>query len=117
MSSRALNEEQFGDYTLTHLRAHMDYPRHQIIASTSTGYPVGHMNWHPRTHEITGLWVDEGERRQGIATAIWQMGQRASPRPVHSADRTRAGDAWARAVGGRLPRRKVVYDPITKREV
>ena len=117
MSHEALNTEQFGDYTLDYARPSMDVPRHRIMAFTSTDYPVGEMSWHPKTHEITGISVLPSEQRKGIATAMWHMGQRMRPKPVHSADRTRAGEAWARSVGGRLPRRKAVYDPITKRPV
>lgn len=117
MSEDALNEEQFGDYILRYHPPNMDMPRHRIVAQYPSGYPVGHLTWHPQTHKITGLNVDPDEQRKGIATAMWKMGQSIRPRPQHSADRTRAGEAWAKSVGGRLPRRKVVYDPITKREV
>jgi hypothetical protein len=69
---------------------------------------VGHMSWsHKGVH-----FIEATTPRQGIATALWNEGHRlaaenpAVVRPQHSADRTDSGDAWARAVGGRLPRRK-----------
>jgi hypothetical protein len=117
MSHDAINQEQFGDYTLRYRKPDMDYPRHSITALNPTGFPVGSIHWHPETHAITNVNVRDEEQRKGIATAMWKMGQQIRPKPVHSADRTRAGEAWAKSVGGRLPRRKKVYDPFTKREV
>jgi hypothetical protein len=116
MSQRALNNEQFGDYTLEYAKPDMYIPRHRIVASKE-GQRAGEMTWHPKTHAVTGINVEEGERRQGLATAMWKMGQNVRPKPVHSADRTTAGEAWAKSVGGRLPRRKPVLDPISRREV
>lgn len=117
MSHDAINDEQFGDYKLKYFPPDMDTPRHRISAVTESGYPVGQMAWHPKTHSITGITVDPEEQRQGIATAMWNMGQKMRPKPQHSADRTTAGQAWAKSVGGRLPRRKPVLDPISRREV
>lgn len=115
MSHRALSE-QFKDYTLEYAKPDMYIPRHRIVASQG-GQLAGEMNWHPKTHAITNVHVQEEHRRQGLATAMWDMGQSMRPRPQHSADRTNAGEAWARSVGGRLPRRKQVTDPITGRVV
>jgi hypothetical protein len=117
VSREALNPRQFGDLTLSYEKPDVDIPRHRITASTESGYPVAQMTWHPETHAVTGITVDPEDRRKGIATAMWKMGQEVQPKPVHSADRTKAGDAWARSVGGRLPRRKPVLDPISRREV
>jgi hypothetical protein len=116
MSHEALSE-QFKDYKLTYHPPDMDTPRHRILAHTEGGFPVGEMAWHPKTKAVTNIQVWPDEQRQGIGTAMWNMGQKIRPKPVHSADRTRAGEAWAKKVGGRLPRRKPVYDPISKREV
>lgn len=117
MSQRALNDQQFGDYNLSYEKPDMDVPRHRITATIASGYAVGQMAWHPKTHAVTGITVDESERRKGLGTAMWKMGQEVRPKPVHSADRTTAGEAWAKSVGGRLPRRKPVFDPISRREV
>lgn len=110
--TRSLNERQFGEYTLRYKPPDMDMPRHTILAlhpkgqATTEGRYAGSMTWHPGSHEITGVHVDEQHQRQGVATEMWKMGQDLRPRPKHSADRTNAGDAWARSVGGRLPRRQ-----------
>jgi 8-oxo-dGTP pyrophosphatase MutT (NUDIX family)/GNAT superfamily N-acetyltransferase len=111
------HQEPFGNFILKYRHPDEDVPRHRIVATTPTGYPVGHLTWHPETHEITGLNVDATEQRKGLARAMWDLGQKIDPKPVHSADRTKAGEAWARSVGGPRPKRKPVLDPFTKRPV
>lgn len=48
-------------------------------------------------------------RRQGLATKLWGIAQentaQGAPAPVHSPTRTRAGEAWAKKVGGDVPPR------------
>lgn len=67
------------------------------------------MVWNNRG--IQNIQVPPDHQRRGIGTAMWNEGQRIAeenqkvPAPKHSRDRTDAGDAWARSVGGRLPRR------------
>jgi len=81
---------------------------HQVRAYGRTGFQVGAMTWTAK--EIGNIHADIP--RRGIATALWNEGHRLAaenrriPTPKHSALRTEAGDAWARSVGGRLPRRK-----------
>ena len=95
------------------LQFHYDNPyeggstkRHRILAKRG-GEDVGQMIWTHRSIEEIGAMP----RRQGIATAMWQEGHRLAaenariPKPKHSAQRTTEGDAWARSVGGPLPRR------------
>jgi hypothetical protein len=87
-------------------------PRHVVKAFLGDGdTPLGSMGW--TSDGITSIDVyDPNNTRKGIATAMWEHGHRLAeenariPKPKHSSDRTREGDAWARAVGGRLPRRK-----------
>lgn len=61
---------------------------------------------------VRNVKVPEQFQRKGVATALWNEAQRLAsdssriPAPKHSADRTNDGDAWARSVGGKLPRRK-----------
>ena len=68
------------------------------------------MVWNRR--EISLIGVPDEYQRQGVATALWHEGHRLAkqtqsiPQPKHSPDRTEKGDAWARSVGGRLPRRR-----------
>lgn len=89
---------------------------------------VGHMAWnagpaykHPlgagqiRKGEIEDLHVDSAYRRKGIAAAMFNVSRQMLPymKPTHSPERTRAGDSWARAVGGRLPKLNAAeYNPL-----
>ena len=83
-------------------------PLHQVVARRDNRV-VGTMNWSAK--EVKVVDVHHSAQRQGIATGMWNEGQRLAaehgriPAPKHSPDRTDAGDAWAKSVGGRLPRR------------
>lgn len=88
---------------------------HQITAETTPeggNEPVtmGRMVWNSRS--ILNIDVEPEHARRGVATAMWNEGHRRAeqsariPQPKHSSDRTAMGDAWAKSVGGRLPRKK-----------
>jgi hypothetical protein len=72
-------------------------------------------NWHTAASKTPGkiedLWLPEEHRGKGLATAMFRFAQKehmlgnADTAPTHSADRTDAGDAWAKKVGGKLPKR------------
>lgn len=77
---------------------------------------VGTMNLHPvnpkkkvyrgappGAHSVEGLEVRADLEGQGHATAMWKAAQDAGLNPVHSRDRSEAGDAWATKVGGFTP--------------
>jgi hypothetical protein len=110
-----LNERQFGDYTLHYISPGMGSGLHKIVAMYGDTR-VGHMAWNAK--EIHGVDVADPHQRRGLATEMWNWGQEMRPRPKHSSDRTNQGDAWARAVGGKLPRRRMgnplgrIGDPI-----
>ena len=81
---------------------------------------VAHMDWNagPKREpgpvhqgEIGDVYTHPAYRRQGMASALWNVSRQMLPytKPTHSPERTRAGDAWARAVGGRRP----PLDPVT----
>ena len=78
-------------------------PMHRLEAVHPDHGVVGKMDWSVK--QIRNIDVEPEHRRQGIATALWEKGQSIRPTPKHSDQRTDAGDAWARTVGGRLPRR------------
>jgi len=85
----------------------VSFDQHRIYANVGDT-EVGHMSWsHKGVH-----YIEARLPRQGIATALWNEGHRLASenpkivKPAHSPDRTDSGDAWARAVGGRLPRRR-----------
>ncbi len=67
---------------------------------------VGQLDWHRKTGRIAMVEVDPAFQRQGIATHMHKLGQEFSPTPQHSNDRTNKGTAWAKSVGGKLPRLK-----------
>ena len=85
---------------------------------------VGRMGWNagPKREpgpvnrgEIEDIHVHSAYRRQGIASALYNVSRQMLPyvKPTHSPERTHAGDAWARAVGGRLPNLdEVHYNPL-----
>jgi GNAT superfamily N-acetyltransferase len=72
---------------------------------------AGYMAW--SSSGVRNIDVAPAVQRQGIGTALWNEGHRLAseharvPKPKHSKDRTNEGDAWARSVGGRLPKRTV----------
>ena len=108
MSSDHLSEAQFSvDYFGTVDAGHSK-PVHNVQAWAGDKR-IGQVFWNHR--EISGLEVDAEYRRQGVATAMWNRAHQEAevnpriPKPKHSKDRTTAGDSWAKAVGGRLPRR------------
>lgn len=82
-------------------------PTHRLKAVHPEHGVMGQMLWSSR-----GIgFVTASPQRQGTGTALWNEGHRLAsenqriPQPKHSSDRTNAGDAWAKSVGGRLPRR------------
>lgn len=68
---------------------------------------VGVLLIHPKTNRIESVRVDPSHQRRGIATEMFNVAiQRLGKEPKHSSDRSDEGDAWARSVGGTLPRRR-----------
>jgi GNAT superfamily N-acetyltransferase len=85
---------------------------HEVRAyGGSTASELGMIMWHHKTGEIGNIAVGSEVRRQGIGTAIYRHARqlaeetRGVTQPRHSSDRTTMGDAWARSLGERLPRR------------
>jgi hypothetical protein len=80
-----------------------------MVTAYREGREVGKMEWTAK--EVKNVETYPGHQRQGVATALWHEGHRLAsenprvPAPKHSADRTTAGNEWAKSVGGRLPRR------------
>lgn len=82
--------------------------------TTPKGTPIraGEMTWKKKGGTILRVEVPSIFQRRGVATALYGEAKRIAsenarvPQPKHSNDRTREGDAWAKAVGGKLPRKK-----------
>lgn len=115
MSQSALNPDQFKYQFRPATPKEMEpNPLHELttIAHTETGpWRVGEMRWHHKTGEILGISTYEPWRRQGVATHMLGEARRIAGEtrgvrpPQHSPDRTDAGEAWARSLGERLPKR------------
>lgn len=62
--------------------------------------------------EVQGLETHPKHRRQGLASELWHAAQQHAegtpgvPTPKHSVLRTRAGEGWAKKVGGEVPSRQ-----------
>lgn len=90
--------------------------QHTDAENTSSGYhrvsaikgdkKVGSIDWDGNeTGRVNMVHVDEGHRRQGIATALWQQAQSTSQEkgltpPKHSDDKDMSvqGKAWSKSV-------------------
>lgn len=87
---------------------------HSVVARDQNADVVGVMHWRKRSSggenagQVDWVEVDPSYRRLGIGRQMWEHAQGLGlrPSPKHSTDRTDSGDAWARSVGGRVPRRK-----------
>jgi GNAT superfamily N-acetyltransferase len=64
---------------------------------------VAVLQWEVVSGEIDYVRVYAPYQRQGIATRLWCAANLLQP-VLHSAWRSTDGDAWARAVGGDLPK-------------
>jgi GNAT superfamily N-acetyltransferase len=89
-------------------RANPMFPEEHEITAISDSGQVGRLIWDAEDGEVSHLHVGEPVRRKGIATSMWQTAHeeaesRGITPPAHSSSRTRAGDSWARAVGGHVP--------------
>jgi hypothetical protein len=68
---------------------------------------VGQLDWSAKTGEIGMVETAPSHVRQGIATHMYNLGKALPGKgPSHSNDRTNAGTAWAKSVGGKLPKLK-----------
>jgi hypothetical protein len=91
-------------------------PTRYLISAvhTETGEKVGHMLC-DHSGKIQSIAVTPAHQRQGVATGMWEHAQGLAsqgqvPKPKHSRDRSDQGDAWARSVGGRRPRRVEFFE-------
>ena len=89
----------------------IDHPRgiHSIKAKKGDT-EVGRLYWHQKGGTIEHIEVYPEHQRQGIATAMFNEANRVAKErnvsaPTHSRKRTEEGEAWAKTVGGDLPKR------------
>lgn len=84
-----------------------------VLAAHPTEGTVGLLNVEQSRRDNPGAggglrsqlaFVHPDFRRQGIATAMYNIASyQLGYKPVHDLVRTKAGDAWAKAVGGAVP--------------
>jgi len=104
---RNLSDVQF---QYTHPGAKGQRPdTHTISASNASGW-VGHIDWNNRTGAISNIMTAHKMRGLGVATTLFDKANKLSAdtgikAPIHSSDRTDKGEAWAKSVGGDLPKR------------
>jgi GNAT superfamily N-acetyltransferase len=116
MSQRALNPDQFTyRFRQAKPKEMESRPQHELHVYGGSGNyygSIGQMYWHHKTGEIANINVDERFRRQGVGTALLGEARRVASEtrgvraPRHSPQRTDMGEAWARSLGERLPRRQ-----------
>jgi hypothetical protein len=103
-----LQPGQFGKYELRYSTEDTGErkPSH-LVSAYHEGEKVGYLHWSGTTGRTYKIDVDDDHQRRGLATAMWNHANslKGVRKPQHSNDRTDVGDAWARSVGGRLPRR------------
>jgi hypothetical protein len=84
---------------------------HNLVAKNSEGQHLGSIKWNGRTGRVNLISVNEDYRGLGVGTSLWERANKLSemhgtPALQHSNDRTIAGDAWAKKVGGKLTKLK-----------
>lgn len=67
------------------------------------GQRVGEIHW-DHNGEIKRVWTDPSVRRNGVGNALVSHAREHEPAIRHARERTRAGDAWAKQAGGRVPK-------------
>lgn len=109
-ASDALSGMQF-KYHQGENRAYTKNWTHELHAVTAEGATVGTLHWGKTTGHVRSIDVEPEHRRQGVATQLWSQAHELASQtrgvrpPRHSTERTNDGDAWARTVSRRLPRR------------
>lgn len=83
-----------------------------VVTASHNGQDVGELSWAGNKghsgrdlapHEVGGVQVDPDHRRKGVATQMWHTAHSIDPEIAHSGEKTWAGAAWAKKVGGPDP--------------
>ena len=75
------------------------------------GSQVGLIRWMHTNGNVQSIEVHPDHRRQGLGTELWDRANQVAKdtrgvvAPKHSKERTNEGEAWARSVSPRLPKR------------
>lgn len=84
-----------------------NYNVHRIDIFNNTG-ALGFIEWDIDSGEIEKIFIGDKIRRLGLGTHLWELAKDYAEEhdlsePEHSSRRSREGDGWAQAVGGRVP--------------
>jgi GNAT superfamily N-acetyltransferase len=102
-----IGEAEFDLASLRHKYSNKD-SNHRIDVFNDSG-AVGYIEWNENDGEIEHLFVGGPYRRKGVATRLWELATdwakgNDAVEPEHSSRRSREGDAWAKSIGGYIPR-------------
>jgi GNAT superfamily N-acetyltransferase len=85
-----------------------NHPHWYIMSDAQSGKYISNMVLN-REGKVDAIETHPKLRRQGLASELWHAAQQHAettpgvPTPQHGTSRTRAGDAWAKKVGGDVP--------------
>jgi len=84
------------------------HPHWFILSDKKSGKMLSNMNL-SESGEVKGVETHPKHQREGLASKLWDyassLGHMGIPAPKHSTARTKAGEEWAKKVGGELPAR------------
>lgn len=84
------------------------HPHFFVLSDKETGQRLSNMTL-DENGRVSGIETHPKYRRQGLARKLWDYAKSRSdmgiPEPQHSAMRTKAGEEWAKRVGGEVPKR------------
>lgn len=94
------------DYFPNFTNAH---PHMYVLSDKQSGKMLSNMALDEKG-KVMAVETHPKHRRQGLASTLWRAAQHnteiGAPAPQHSPTRTRAGEAWAKKVGGEVPPRR-----------
>ena len=86
---------------------YVTFEENAVKAIDRNGWCAGKLTWAKLTKKITSVYVESANRRRGVATALLKLAREREP-IRHSNDRSDKGEAWARSLGERLPKRSAL---------
>ena len=86
-----------------HVVVHASHPDHGEVGFLELGKQT------EQGRRVMDIQVHPNFQRKGVATRLWRHAHESGLSPQHSSERTDAGDAWAKKVGGEIPPRGEVW--------
>lgn len=103
------------DFHGIELRHEVDEDGFAEITAHLNGEQIGFLSLEP-SGRVEDIQVEDEHQQKGIGTAMWRHAQalhkakQIPSAPKHSNYRTPEGDAFARSVGGRLPKNTAEWE-------